>query len=228
MSKKRKDSSLNDYEKIKNDIIREKVDEIFRDHPKDYISKLEELGFIYFDDETDDEEMEEKDAKPENQRQKDLVEFFENKKRLSKKIFVSFSDEKASENPNYPLIRKYFKTANQNLKALLLYGLDNYPARIDLLSDLAFFHEYENILTTLIKYYTRACIDQNNLDTFSELAKEFYYSTIPDDYDAYYALRELLEPGSDKRKIIDFLIAEEEKAERELSDPIEIKTENFH
>jgi len=222
MGKKDKNSVLDDYAKLKNEIIRDRVNEIFRNHPKDHIAKMEELGFEYFEDDyDDDEEIEERNARPENQRQRDLVAYFENKKKLSKKIFESYSEEKAAENPNYPLIRKYYKEANKNLKFLLLYGLDNYPGRIDLLSDLSFFHEFENILSILITYYTQACVDQANLDTFSELAKDFYYSTNLDGYEAYYALRELFEPDTDKRKIIDFLIAEEEEAERKISQPNE-------
>ncbi len=219
--KKDKGSVLDNYEELTNEIIRDKVNEIFRNHPKDYITKMEERGFEYFEDDDDYEEIEERNAKPENQRQKDLVAFFENKKKLSKNIFESFSEEKAAGNPNYPLIRKYFKEANKNLKSLLLYGLGTYPGRIDLLSDLSFFHEFENILSILINHYTQACFDQGNLDTFSELAKDFYYSTKPDGYEAYYALGELFEPETDKRKIIDFLIAEEEEAERKGSQPIE-------
>lgn len=211
MDKKDKDSILDDYEKLKNEIIRDRVNEVFRNHPKDYVAKMEELGFEYFDDDDDYEEIEERHAIPENKRQRELVAYFDGKKKLSEKILKSYSDEKAAENPNYPLIRKYYKEANQNLKALLLYGLDNYPGRIDLLSDLAFFHEFENILSLLITYYKQACIDQGNLDTFSELVKDFYYSTNPDGYEAYYALRELFESETDKRKIIDFLIAEEEE-----------------
>ena len=221
MGKKDKDSVLDDYEKLKTEITRDKVNEIFRSHPKDYIAKMEELGFEYFEDDDDCEEIEESNAQPENQRQRFLVAYFEGRKKLSKKIFESYSEEKATENPNYPLIRKYYKEANKNLKSLLLYGLDNYPGRIDLLSDLAFFHEFKNILNILITYYTQACIDQGNLETFSELAKDFYYSTNPDGYEAYYALRELFEPETDKRKIIDFLIAEDEEAERKASQSIE-------
>jgi len=221
MDKKDKDSVLNDYEKLKNEIIRDKVSEIFRNHPKNYIAKMEEIGFEYFEDDNDCEEIEERNAQPENQRQGDLVAYFEGRKKISKKIFENYSEEKATKNPNYPLIRKYYKEANRNLKSLLLYGLDNYPARIDLLSDLVFFHEFENILNILITYYTKACIDQENLETFSELAKDFYYSTNPDGYEAYYALRELFEPETDKRKIIDFLTVEDEEAERKASQPIE-------
>jgi len=221
MTKKDKDSVIDDYEKLKNEIIRDKVNEIFRNYPKDYIAKLEGIGFKYFEDDEDDEELEERNAKPVNKRQKNLVAYFENKSKLTKEIFESYSEEKASEKPNYPLLRKYFKNANKNLKYLILYGLDNHPGRIDLLSDLSFFHEFENILSILIHYYTKACVNQENLDTFTELAKDFYCCTKPDAYEAYHALRELFEPETDKRKIIDFLIADEQNAEKENSQPIE-------
>jgi hypothetical protein len=220
MGKKDVDPVLDEYEKLKSEIIHDQVNEIFRNHPKDYIAKMEELGFEYFEDD-DCEEIEEKNARPENQRQRDLVAYFEGREKLSETIFESYSEEKTTENPNYPLIRKYYKKANKNLKTLLLYGLDNYPSRIDLLSDLAFFHEFENILNILINYYTQACIAQENLETFSELAKEFYYSTNPDGYEAYYALRELFKPETDKRKIIDFLITEDEDGKTSASQPIE-------
>jgi len=215
MGKKDKDSVLEDYAKLKNEIIRDNINGIFHNHPKDHIAKLKELGFEYIDDDDDEEDdyedIEERNARPKNQRQRSLVGYFENEKKLSKKIFESYSEEKATENPNYPLIRKYYKEANINLKSLLIYGLDNYPDRIDLLSDLSFFHEFENILNILITYYTKSCVDQTDLNIFSELIKDFYYSTKPDGYEAYYALRELFEPDTDKRRIIDFLIAEEEE-----------------
>ncbi len=221
MGKKDIDSILGDYEKLKTEIFRDKVDEIFRNNPNDHIAEMEKLGFSYFEDDNNDEEIEERNAHPENQRQRDLVSYLEGRKKLSKKIFESYSEEKASEKPNYPLIRKYYRAANRNLKSLILYGLDNYPGRIDLLSDLAFFHEFENILTILITRYIQACIEQENLETFSELAKDFYYSTSPDGYEAYYALRALFEPETDKRKIIDYLIAEDEEAEKRASQPTE-------
>jgi hypothetical protein len=210
MEIKDKNPVLDDDENPQNEIIRNKVNDIFRHHPKDFIARMEELGFEYFEDDDDTEEREERNAKPENQRQRELVAYFQNKTKFSKEIFARYSEEKAADNPNSSLIRKYFREANKNLKSLLLYGLDNYPGRIDLLFDLSFFHEFENILSILIRYYTQACVGQGNLDTFSELAKDFYYSTSPDKYEAYYALRELFAPEKDKRKIIDFLIVEEE------------------
>jgi len=212
MRKKDKDDILDDYQRLENEIIRDKVAEIFRTKPHNYISELEKIGFKYYDDD-DPEEIEEKNAKPENQNQRDLVEYFEGDKKLSETILATYFKVKDAEKPNLPLVRKYFKQANQILKSLILYGLENHPARIDLLSDLAYFHEFENMLSSLVNYFTRACMNEMNLDTFTELAQEFYYATIPDGYDAFYALRDLFEPNTDKRKIIDFLIQEKEASE---------------
>ena len=46
---------------------------------------------------------------------------------------------------------------------------------------------------------------------FTRLAQDFFYATAADDYEALEALRELFEPGTEKNKIIDFLIAQEEE-----------------
>ena len=54
-------------------------------------------------------------------------------------------------------------------------------------------------------------MDQQNLHTFAELAQDFYYATVPDGYEALYALRDLFEPGTDKREIIDILLAKEDE-----------------
>jgi len=164
MRKKQKDDILKGYQKLKGEIVRDQVDEIFRIQPDNYISELEKTGFQYYDDD-DPEEIEEKNAQPEN----------------------------------------------RNLKSLILFSLDHYPARIDILSGLAFFHKFENMIATLIHYYTQACMKQMNLEAFSELAMDFYYATIPDGFEALYALRDLLDPDADKRKIIDFLIPNRRK-----------------
>jgi len=101
MGKKDKKSVLDDYEKIKNKIIRDKVNDIFRNHPKDYIAKMEELGFEYFEDDDDSEEIEERNAKPENQRQRDLIAYFENKKKLSKKYLKVFQKKRPQIIPTF-------------------------------------------------------------------------------------------------------------------------------
>jgi hypothetical protein len=62
----------------------------------------------------------------------------------------------------------------------------------------------------LIEKYTEACVEQADLDIFTELAQDFHDATILNGYEAYPALRELFEPESEKRKIVDFLMAEEE------------------
>ncbi len=113
MGKKDVNSILGDYEKLKTGIFRDKVNEIFRNHPNDHIAEMEKLGFEYLEDDNNDEEIEERNAHPENQRQRDLIAYFEGRKKLSEKIFESYSEENASEKPNYPLMRKYYKAANQ-------------------------------------------------------------------------------------------------------------------
>ncbi len=215
MKKKDEDNSFDVDEEIENGIIVDKVNDIFRSRPDDYIDALERIGFKYYE-EDDEEEIEERKAKPKNKNQRLLVAYFDGDRDASDEIFEIFLIERYAKRPNLPLIRKYFKKANPKLKALLIYGLDHYPGRIDLLSDLTYLHNFENILTTLITYYTRACVNQANLETFAELAQDFYYATNPDGYEALHALQELFEPHTEKRKVIDFLISEEEDAENSV------------
>jgi len=221
MAEKSKKNNTQEYNKIKTEKVFDAVNTVFRDRPKDYIAKLEEIGFEYHEEE-DTEALEESAAEPLNNNQRELVLYFEGRKKLSKKLFEMFLAEKDAEEPNYPLFRKYFKQANQRLKALLLYGLDRYPGRFDLLDDLSFFHEYENMLSTLITYYTRACVLQENPETFTRLAMDFYYCTDPDGYDALQALRDVFPPETDKGKIIAFLIDEEKRQEQEAFQPVSL------
>ena len=207
MKKDDEDKIKNNFLKLKSEIIRDKVDEIFRTQPDNHISALEEIGFKYYEDD-DPEEIEEKNAVAENQDQQDLVDFFEGKQDCSETILETFFRVKDVEKPNYPLVRKYFKAANQKFKSLILYGLDHYPAKIDLLYDLAYYHEFENILSILIDYYMRSCKNEMNLETFTDIASEFYFATLPDGYDALYALQKLIGSNPEKRQVIDALIRE--------------------
>ncbi len=190
----------------------EKVNEIFRTQSDNYISAMEEIGFEWHEEE-DSEKQEEDAAKPEYPNQKLLVDYLEGKETLSDRILAVYFSEHNAEHPNYALVRKYFKRANSNLKALLLVGLDRRPTNIDLLSDLAYFHEYENILRELIDRYTFACEKENDMSKFSEMAQDFYYAAIPDGYDALQALRELFSSNMQKREIIEFLITEHKDAQ---------------
>jgi hypothetical protein len=208
MAQKEKDP-LQEYLKLKNEMIRDKVEDIFQTQPEHWGKALEEIGFKYVEEE-DPEEIEERKARPRNKAQRDLVAYFEGQQEISEDLLASLITERYKKRPNLPLIRKYFKSANQRLKALIIWGLDRYPASLQLLSDLTYYHGFENVLRLLIHYYTDACVHQANLKTFTELAQDFYYATDLDGYNALYALRDLFEPGTEKRTIIDFLIAEEE------------------
>jgi len=207
MSKKKNDPVLDDYLKLRDEMLIEQVDEIFRNQSDNYVSAMEEIGFDWHEEE-DFEKAEEDAAKPENPNQRLLVDYFEGKETLSDGILEIYFSERNAEHPNYALVRKYFKKANSSLKALLLFGLDQRPTSIDLLSDLAYFHEYENVLRELIARYTFACEKEDDLSKFNEIAQDFHYATIPDGYDALCALRELFSSNTQKRENIEFIIAE--------------------
>ncbi len=203
-----------DTDNLDNDIIRDEVERIFKKHPHDYITKLEELGFEYYDDDEEDiEEQEEALAGPKNPNQEYLVGCFDGNVVLSDRSVAIFLEERNSSTSNYPLLRKYFKSANANLLAMITHGLELDPLSEELLSDLAYFHEFQNQLNLLIKYYSQACEKQENIGAFSELAKNFYNAVLPDGFNAYYALRDLFDNGTDKRKIVDFFVEVSEQAE---------------
>jgi hypothetical protein len=65
---------------------------------------------------------------------------------------------------------------------------------IGLLSDLAFLHEFKNLLSELIGYYLIACDHEQNFKNFEQLALQFYYDTDPDGFDALYELSEKYGP----------------------------------
>jgi len=190
-----------DYEKFK----------AMKEDPKNWIKQVEDLGFGYVDDGYgDEEELEEKLAKPENPDQELLADYFKGDIELSGQMLDAFLTEKDSDSPNYPLFRKYFKSGNENLKRLVKSGLKRSPADIGLLSDLAFFHEFKNILSELIGYYLIACDDEQNLKNFEQLALQFYYDTDPGGFDALYELNERYGPDSDKGKIIREILRRQE------------------
>ncbi|GAB6193993.1 hypothetical protein [Desulfocastanea catecholica] len=205
MGKHDKHNDHNENDDFESNSTLDEVSRIFKDHPGDYISKLEEMGFAYHDDEIDEEEQEEAVAKPENKNQKDLVSFLKGDIPLSDEIVEKFLEERRCPDPNCPLFRKYFRQANKHLLSLISHGLQRDPVLVELLNDLTYFHEYQNILSTVINHYTIACDVQENLETFSELAMDFYYATLADGYDALYALKERYPIGSGKRTIVDFL-----------------------
>lgn len=196
-----------DFEKIKNKIKFEQVAKVIKEDPKNWSNRLEDIGFFWEDDGYDDqEELEEKLAKPENINQEFLVGYFDGHISFTEAVLKTFLEERESDNPNYPLFRKYFKSGNEQLRQLLLYGLSKTATDIDLLSDLTYFHEYRNILGELISLYLKACEDEQDVDKFEEIVMDFYYATKPDGYDALYELNEKLKQDNIKRETVKKLI----------------------
>jgi hypothetical protein len=190
-----------DYEKFKRKLRFEQVAKAIKEDPKNWTSKLEELGFQWFDDEYDQEEEEEKVAKPENPNQEFLVAYFEGSVDLSDRVLDSFLAEKESIDPNYPLFRKYFKRGNENLKKMIVFGLEKNPTDIGFLNNLAYFHESRNILGELIQFYLIACEKETDSGYFEELVRDFIIYTEPDGYDALYELEQKWGADSDKGKV---------------------------
>ena len=212
---KKKDSYAEEYRSLKEEIFRDKIKEVFEKDPDNYREALEEIGFTWHDDEYPSEEDEENVAEPVNDRQRLLVSYFEGKVKLSTAVLDALQAERNFEEPNYPLIRKYFRVANPHLKALILFGLKNDPTNFDILTDLIFFNEFERNLPELIEHLKRACRLEDDLQKFSEIALEFHYSTQWDGYNALYALRDMFDENFGKRKIIDFQINEQNNQNQE-------------
>ena len=80
----------NDYEKFRRKLMFEQVSKAIKENPKNWANGLEDLGFHWFDDEDDPEEVEESLAKPENLDQELLVAYFEGTVMLSDKVFNTY------------------------------------------------------------------------------------------------------------------------------------------
>jgi hypothetical protein len=206
-----------DFEKLRREWLFEKVADAFKD--RDNVeSRLEALGFTWVDDESDSEELEEASAQPENARQDLLVHYFEGSVELGDEVLHAYLAERASESPNYPLIRRYYKRGNEQLKALLLFGLKRDRTSSDLLSDLAFFHEFSDVRLNLIQHYLWACEEEQDPDRFRELVLNFHNDMIAMDFDALYQLGHMFAADSEKGQIVQDL-AETLRTEANLLAP---------
>ena len=80
-----------DPEKIKNELVADAI----KKNPKNWGSKLEELGFTWVDDGYgDEEEIEEKLAKPTNQNQEFLLAYFDGHVNPSVQVLDAYLTEK--------------------------------------------------------------------------------------------------------------------------------------
>jgi len=211
MKKKSDRDILDEYQKLRDEMIIEQVNDIFRNNPANYREELEKIGFQWFDDDDGEEKREEASAIAENDNQDLLVRFFNGEVSLKDEVLETFLSERNREEPNLPLFRKYFKKGNQRLKALLLFGLKKNPTDRDLLNDLSYFHEFHPMLGELIHLYMTACERENDVNAFRELAEDFFFNTVEDGYEALYALKELYGTVTDKGFVIDQLLSEQEE-----------------
>ena len=191
-----------DFEKEKRKLVFQEVARVIKAHPRNYAEKLAELGFRWVDDEIDEEEVEERAATIRSDNERYLVGYFEGEVELSGQILDTYLAEKNSDSLNYPLFRRYFKKGNDRLKELLMYGLDKHPTEIGLLSDLAYYHEFRNVLGELIEAYLTACGRENDPERLIQLVMSFYLDTEPDGFDALLELEQVCSPGSWKWKVI--------------------------
>ncbi|MDD3619669.1 MAG: hypothetical protein PHX57_09790 [Desulfobulbaceae bacterium] len=212
----KKDTFSEEFACLRDEMIRDKARKAVAENAGNVREALEESGFTWLGDENPSEEDEEKAAVPENVRQRFLVSYFEGKAQLSGNVISPFLSEHKAEVPNFPLIRRYFRAANQPLKKLILSGRENDPTNLDLLADLIFFYEFERKLQELITHLTKACRLKDDLPRFFDKEREFYHRTRADGYNALAALLEIFDEDSDKRKIVDFLISEAANSEEEM------------
>jgi len=190
-----------EYEDIKNELLMEQVTDAIKKDPKNLRSNLEEIGFIWIDDSKEEIEEEEK-AVPTNDNQECLVAYFEDKTSFNNKLIEIFLKEAESEEPNYPLFRKYFKAGNNRLLHLLISGLSGFPTSQALLSGLSYFHENRSILERIISAYTNACNEENNTEKFKELCINFINDTYPDGYEALVKLESMFHNNHEKHLIL--------------------------
>jgi hypothetical protein len=176
------------------------VSEIIKKYPQDYRERLEEVGFVWQDDEYDllyeEEAKEERFAVPETENQRQLVRFLETGGLVTRQVLDAYLEERYSETSNLPLMRKYFKQANPNLKAILLKGLTANPIDLDLLDDLSYFSEFDSMLGELIQLYTDACLKETDMERFSLLAQDFHMNTYDQGYDALQELVTIFQSGA--------------------------------
>lgn len=176
------------------------VNEIIKNHPRDFRQRLEEVGFEWHDDETDllyeEEAREEQAAEPETTNQWRLVHFFDTGGRVTRKILDAYLAERYSDTSNLPLIRRYFKQANPYLKAVILKGLTINPTDLDLLDDLSYFSEFDSMLSELIHFYTDACMKETDTERFSLLAQDFHANTFDQGFDALHELASIFHAGA--------------------------------
>jgi len=132
--------------------------------------KLLDLGFVlYTDTEEDPDLLAEKNAVAQNEAQIKLASYFGSNRYATDELLTMFYNEKHADLPNFDFFRSYFRHGNQQLKCLLLYGLNKNPTDIEILGDFAFFNEFCINLNEFIEYFTHASLLVLEIDQFEEI-----------------------------------------------------------
>lgn len=166
--------------------------------------KLVDAGFEFFEDEDEgaNEIAQEQAAEPKTEIQRRLVAFFEGTDDPSAEIIGYSLAERESNEVNYALLRRYFRQGNDQLKKLILYGLGQDPVNESLLNDLVFFNEFKPNLKELVQFFGFACRASQDKAAFKKLTRDFYESTQPYGYDAFYELIQDETIDREKREIV--------------------------
>jgi hypothetical protein len=190
----------------------EAVADLFRRAPHNLIEEIEKLRFTYVvDDDEDAEEInEELTARPETDFQMALVSYLDGADAPSKTLLKLWREETRREDSSFPLWRRYFRTGNAQLKRLVLFGLDRYPATRDLLENLYVLHSFLPNPKELLLRYMLACDLEDDPERFRELAQDLDVGAASFGYDALHALRARYAVDGLKKKVIDGLLLDRE------------------
>jgi hypothetical protein len=167
------------------------TEEVFKNYDEYHkiYEELINLGYEYIDEDDEGvEELEENRATVKNINQKKLVSYFEGNIEFTANLICKYIYEVNKNKPNYPLLRKYLKSGNSNLKTLLLFGLEQNKSDITLLNSLGYFNQFTSILKIIIDKYLIACQFEQDLVKFNILIEDFYYHVHKFDYDVFAGL----------------------------------------
>ncbi len=201
-------------DKTKHEIIFKLVDETILKNPKDWPRRLEDIGFTWVGDGEDPADDQEKSVQPKTLDQEFLVAYFDGHIKLSGQVLKSYFNEKYSDDPNDPLFKKYFKQGNLPLKRLLQLGLDKDPCDVALLDDLGFMNRFGNCLSEVISRYLDACDKVPGMECFKETARDFYFNTVEDGYDALHELKRRFSEDPERSVVVWELVKEVEEASK--------------
>ena len=213
MNRNKDEDDLEEYqEKV------EAITRLYRRRQHNMIEEVEKLGFKYDVDDGDDadEIAEEKTARPENENEKRLVSFLENRAEPDNKITALWCQETQKDDASVALWRRYFRAGSAQLRMLILFGLDTHPCDQILLMQLAFLHEFVPMHREILARYLRACDEETDLQKFAVLAQDFDEAADSFDYDSLKALRERYAGNPSKSAIVIALLDARAKVENEI------------